>query len=151
MKWAAPRGLALTKIKKIGDSPQLNKKKEGDMSRAAKSIFYFGIYVILLGLILVLIPNFLLNIFNVPETDEVWIRVVGMLIIFIGYYYIRAATKEEGMTKFFRWTVHTRSLVIVYFIIFALLNLVKPTLILFGGIDLIGAIWTGLALRSSSS
>ena len=73
-----------------------------------------------------------------------------MLLIFIGYYYIRAGTNEEGMTRFFRWTIHTRSLVIVYLSIFALLNLVKPIIILFGGIDLIGAIWTALALRSSS-
>ena len=99
------------------------------MSRAAKSLFCFGIYVILLGLTLVLVPNFLLKIFNVPETDEVWIRVVGMLLIFIGYYYIRAGTNEEGMTRFFRWTIHTRSLVIVYLSIFALLNLVKPIII----------------------
>ena len=121
------------------------------MSKTAKTIFYFGIYIILLGLILMVIPNVLLTIFTIPATTEVWIRVVGMLVFLLGYYYIRAARNEEGMTKFFRWTVHTRSSVIVFFIIFVALGFVKPILILFGVIDLFGAIWTGITLRSSTS
>ena len=85
------------------------------MSRAAKSVFFFGIYVILFGVILVVAPNVLLKIFYVPETSEVWIRVVGMLVLFLGYFYIRASTNIEGSTKFFRWTIYTRSSVIVFF------------------------------------
>lgn len=79
------------------------------MSRAAKSVFFFGIYVISLGVFLVVAPNVLLKLFGVPETSEVWIRVVGVVVLLIGYYYVRAATNEEGMTKFFRWTIYTRS------------------------------------------
>lgn len=119
------------------------------MSRAAKSVFVFGIYVISLGVFLVVAPNVLLKIFNIPETSEVWIRVVGMLVLIIGYYYVRAATNEEGLTKFFRWTIFARSTVIVFFTVFVLLNYVKPILILFGVFDLAGAIWTALALRST--
>jgi len=126
-------------------------KGEKEMSKTAKTIFYFGIYIILLGLILMVIPNVLLTIFTIPATTEVWIRVAGMLVFLLGYYYIRAARNEEGMTKFFRWTVHTRSSVIVFFIIFVALGFVKPILILFGVIDLLGAIWTGITLRSSTS
>ncbi|MGD2245980.1 MAG: hypothetical protein PVI11_05480 [Candidatus Aminicenantes bacterium] len=121
------------------------------MSRTAKSIFFFGIYVILLGVSLVVIPNVLLRVFHVPETSEVWIRVVGMLIILIGYFYVRAAASKEGMTKFFQWTVHTRSAVFIFLIVFVLLNFVKPIIILFGVIELAGAVWTGLSLRSSPS
>jgi len=123
--------------------------EEGKMSRAAKSIFYFGIYVLLLGGILIVAPNVLLNIFKVPETSEVWIRVAGVMVLLIGYYYVRAATDEKGLTKFFRWTIYTRSSVIVFFSIFVLLNYVQPILILFGVFDLAGAIWTALALRST--
>ena len=118
------------------------------MSRAAKSIFFFGIYVISLGVLLVVAPNVLLRFFSVPETSEVWIRVVGVVVLLIGYYYVRAAIDNKGMTKFFRWTIYTRSSVIVFFTVFVLLNYVKPTLILFGVFDLAGAIWTALALRS---
>lgn len=120
------------------------------MSRAARSLFFFGIYVISLGVFLVVAPNVLLKFFSVPETSEVWIRVVGVVVLLIGYYYVRAATNEEGLTNFFRWTIYTRSSVIVFFTVFVLLNYIKPTLILFGVIDLAGAIWTALALRSST-
>ncbi len=50
------------------------------MSKSAKSVLVFSIYMFSLGLILVLFPNLLLNIFSVPETNEVWIRVVGVLV-----------------------------------------------------------------------
>jgi len=119
------------------------------MNRVAKSIFIFGIYLLLLGTTLVVVPNVLLKIFNVPETSEVWIRIVGMLILFLGYFYIRASTDTEGSMSFIRWTNITRPLVIVFLTVFVLLNYVKPILILFGVIDLAAALWTALALRST--
>jgi len=112
------------------------------MSKVAWSIFVFGIYVILLGIILMVIPNVILSIFGIPATSEVWIRVVGMLGFLIGYYYIRASRHEKEMIVFYRWTVHARSSVIIFFIIFVAFGLVKPILILFGVADLLAAIWT---------
>lgn len=55
------------------------------------------------------------------------------------------------MTDFFRWTVFLRSTVIVFFAIFVLLGFAGPPLVLFGVVDLLGAIWTGLALRSAKA
>lgn len=121
------------------------------MSKAALSMFVFGIYVILLGIILMVVPNALLAIFGLPETTEVWIRVVGMLVFLIGYYYIRASRNEKEMISFYRWTVHARSSVIIFFIIFVAFGFVKPILILFGVIDLLAAIWTWKTLRTEAS
>ena len=112
------------------------------MSKAAFSMFVFGIYVILLGIILMVVPNVLLSIFGLPTTTEVWVRVVGMLVFLIGYYYIRASRNEKEMINFYRWTVHARSSVIIFFIIFVAFGLVKPILILFGIVDLLAAVWT---------
>jgi uncharacterized membrane protein YesL len=53
------------------------------------------------------------------------------------------------MIGFFRWTVQARAVVIVFFVAFVFLGWVKPVLIIFGAIDLAGAIWTFMALRSS--
>ena len=117
------------------------------MNKSTLSIFVFGLYLIALGMILVVIPNSLLEIFQVPSTNEVWIRVDGMLVFLLGIYYILAARKE--MIDFFLWTVYLRPLVILFFIAFVLLDFVSPMLILFGVVDLLGAIWTGLALRAS--
>jgi len=115
------------------------------MSKSALSMFVFGIYAAVLGIMMIAIPNFLLKISR-TSTTEVWIRVAGLLLLYLGFYYTQAARKE--MTDFFRWTVYTRSTVIVFFAAFVLLGLTRPLLIMFGVIDLLGAIWTGLALRS---
>lgn len=115
------------------------------MSNPAKSMFAFGIYLTCLGFVLVALPRIAFVVFGLPGAEGVWIRVVGMLLLFFAFFCIQSARKE--VTEFFRWSVYTRSLVIVFFTAFVLLGLVSPILILFGLIDLSGAIWTGLTLR----
>ena len=117
------------------------------MSKSSLSIFVFGLYLAILGIVLVVTPNFLLGMFFMPSTTEVWIRVVGVLVLFIAFYYIQTARKR--MRDFFILTVYTRSSLIIFFAAFVLLGLASPPLILFGVVDLLGAIWTGLALKSS--
>ena len=116
------------------------------MSKGARSIFVFGLYLAVLGIALLAVPNLLLELFFLPSTTEVWVRVVGMLVLFLGFYYIQAARKE--MTDFVRWTLYPRSTVILFFAAFVLLGYAKPPLILFGVVDMLGVIWTGLALRT---
>jgi hypothetical protein len=117
------------------------------MSRPATSILVFAVYMLGLGLILLIAPNALLGLFGLPATSEVWIRVVGMLVLLLSFYYFQAARHE--LRLFFRWSVYARASVIVFFIAFVLLDFVSPVLILFGVIDLLGAIWTALALRAA--
>lgn len=119
------------------------------MSKSARSIFVFGLYVAVLGIIMLVAPNLLFRTFSRTSTTEVWIRVVGLLLLYLGFYYTQAARKE--MTDFFRWTVYTRSTVIVFFAAFVLLGFANPPLIMFGVVDLLGAIWTGLALWSAKT
>lgn len=116
------------------------------MSKSARSLFVFSIYLFVLGPILIVIPNFLLGLFKFPETNEVWVRVVGMLVFFLGYYYFQTSMNE--MKKFFQWTVYSRTGVLIFFIVFVLLDFAPPILILFGFIDAVAALWTHLALRS---
>ncbi len=116
------------------------------MSKAARSVFVFGLYLAVLGIVLLLVPNVLLALFFLPTTTEVWVRVVGMLVLFLGFYYTQAARKE--MKDFIRWTMYPRSTVILFFAAFVLMDLARPALILFGVADLLGVLWTGLALRS---
>ena len=119
------------------------------MSRAAVSLFVFGIYLLLLGSVLTIVPNALLALFGLPPTHDVWIRVVAMLVLILGCYDVLAARAE--LTPFFRWSVWLRGSVIVFFAVFVGLGLVKPVLLLFGLVDLAAAAWTALALRSDRS
>jgi hypothetical protein len=116
------------------------------MSKSSVSIFVFGIYLVVLGLILISVPNFILNLLGMPSTEEVWIRVVAVLVLILGFFHIQAG--RTNLAPFFRWSVIARSSLIAFFTVFALLNLAKPAIILFGVIDLAGAIWTILAIRS---
>src|SRR5215217_1237416 len=117
------------------------------MSNAAKSILVHGIYLLGLGVVLVTIPNVPLKIFGLPETNEVWIRVVGMMSLVLGYYFVQAARKE--LTDFFRSTLLTRSAAIVFFVAFVVLGFAPVNLILLIAVDPIFIIWTAMALRSS--
>jgi len=117
------------------------------MTQAAKSILIFGIYVILLGIILVVAPNVLLGVFGVAPTTEVWIRVLGVVVGILGFFYIQAA--RNGLTPFFRATIYARTVVLISLIVVAVLGLMKPILVLFGVIDFLGGVWTGMALRES--
>mgnify|MGYP001066186510 CR=1 FL=1 len=119
------------------------------MSKAAKSILVFGVYMAVTGLGFLVIPNILLDLFGFPTTDEPWIRVVGLLVLILAFYYIQAA--RQDVEAVFRWSLYCRPAAFVVFTSFVLLGLAKPMLILFGVIDLLGAIWTGLALRSSDA
>lgn len=116
------------------------------MSRTAFSVKAFGIYLLLLGLCLVIVPNLLLGVFGMPRTEEVWIRVLGVVVFNIGVYYWFAAKGES--LEAFRATVYTRVIVLPLFIAFVVLGLASPVLILFGVADFAGAVWTWLSMRA---
>jgi hypothetical protein len=118
------------------------------MSRTAFSIQAFGVYLLALGVGLILVPNLLLGLFRLPPTSDVWIRVVGVVVLGEGIYYW-AAARSEAM-GFFRATLVARPLVLVAFAAFAALGLASPLLVLFGLTDAAGALWTWLALRSEA-
>ena len=117
------------------------------MTPATKSMYYFAIYLLVLGVTLIVSPNALLSMVQLPETNEVWIRVVGVLAFNIGIYYFYMAPVNN--TVFLALTAYVRASIIVWFTLFVLLGWVSPMLILFGVVDLLGAIWTFTALRKS--
>ncbi len=119
------------------------------MSRTATSVFVFAVYLYLLGFILVVTPGTLLRLFRFPAADGLWIRVVGMLVIILGFYYSHAARAE--LRPFFVWTVIGRVSVLLFFMAFVVAGFAPPVLILFGVIDFAAAMWTLLAIRSESS
>jgi len=117
------------------------------MSRAARSILVFGVYIVILGLLLVALPNVVLGQFGFPDAREPWIRVLGVVVVVLGLYYVQAARQE--VVAFFRWTIWGRTGILAGFVMLVLAGLAKPALILFGAVDAAGAAWTALELRSS--
>jgi len=118
-------------------------------TKSARSMLAFSVYLFPLGGILIVAPNTLLGVFGLPGTSEVWIRVVGMLVLVLGFYYSQAARRE--VTEFFRLSVVGRSAVLLFFIAFVIAGFAPPVLILFGVIDFLAAMWTAFALKSETA
>ena len=118
------------------------------MSKAAFSAKVFAIYLFIVGPVLVVAPNFLLAIFRIAPTADVWIRVVGVTAFMIGVYVWVAA--KHDIKPFLEASVYTRTAVCVLFAAFVVLELASPMLILFGLVDLAGGVWTWFALRADA-
>ena len=116
------------------------------MSKTAFSIKASCCYIIALGLALVVVPNLLLAALRMPPTSEVWIRVLGMVVINFGIFFWVAAQTEA--VALFRATLYVRPLVLAWLAAFVLLGLAPPQLLVFGVIEAAGALWTWLALRA---
>jgi len=114
------------------------------MTPAARSLQVFGVYLLVLAVGLVLAPNVLLALFGMPPTQEVWIRVLGLLVGIVGAYDVIMAVRS--LSPLYMSTVVARVLVFVAFSVFALLAMAPPQLVIFGVIDLLGALWTWRAL-----
>ena len=117
------------------------------MNPAAKSVYYFGFYLYAVALTLIFVPDFFLETLKMPPTNEVWIRVVGVLAFCIGYYYHRSGAAND--VQFCKRTITMRVFVCIAFTAFVLLKYVSPVLVVFGIVDLLGALWTWSALRKS--
>ena len=115
------------------------------MKKSSTSLLVFGVYLIGMGMGLVFMPNVVLGTLGLPGTDEVWPHVVGALALVLAFYYISAARAD--LRLFAQWTVPARIGVFVIFTAFVFAGLVGPILIMLGSVDLLGALWTGWALK----
>lgn len=118
------------------------------MSKSAFSLMTYSIYLVGAGLVLVFNPNLMLSIFHTAQTNEVWIRIVGMVVVIIGSLDFMAARSE--LMIFIRWSVYARFSVPLFFTSFILLGYTSPTpiLIFIGVLDAIAAAWTAISLRT---
>jgi hypothetical protein len=115
------------------------------MNNVKTSIFVFGTYVVAVGLSFLFVPNMVLSVFALPATNEVWIRVLGLLALALGLYYVQASRDDNR--AFYAMTLWGRVVFAVGLIAIALLTPNHMQLILFALIDLAGAGWTWYASR----
>ncbi|MEN8250839.1 MAG: hypothetical protein ABFS32_18045, partial [Bacteroidota bacterium] len=114
------------------------------MSPVAISLFTFALYVEIMGILLAIIPNKILPLFKEPKTDEPWVRILGIILMALGFYYIVAAQNE--ITVIFWASVVARYGAFVGFSLLVITKKARPTLIGFAIIDALGATWTLLVM-----
>jgi len=115
------------------------------VSRAARTVFAFGIYCLAVGAVLILVPNLFLSALGLEPTREPFIRALGVVVMTLGFYYLAAARAEA--VAFFRWTVWGRLFVLAAFSGLVVAGTAPAVLILFGAVDAGAGLWTALALR----
>jgi hypothetical protein len=116
------------------------------MSKVAKSVYVFGVYLVVAGAGFLFVPNLVLGTMGVPPTTEVWIRVLGLVVAILGIYYIAAA--RSGATLYFRVSVWVRLAFLAATVALVALGLAPLPIVGFGIVDALGALWTGLSLRA---
>ena len=116
------------------------------MSRAAKSVLAFSIIFINGGLTLLLAPQFALSFLGFSVMELLFPRFVGMTMLVLAYYYARAAL--DGLTEFFKWTVHMRLMGVIFYIAFVVLDIAPTAVLSFTLMDFLGALWTQWALMA---
>jgi hypothetical protein len=116
------------------------------MTSAARSIFIYAIYTFGLGGTLLIAPNLPLPIFGLPQANEVWIRVAGMTVIFLGIFYMIAALNEYR--QIFVASIAIRFAVPLIFAGFAIAGFTQWNIILLTPFDVLFAIWTLVSLRA---
>jgi hypothetical protein len=118
------------------------------MTRVARSVYSFGVYLVSLGAVLIASPNTLLTVVRLPTTTEPWIHVLGVAVLGMGLLFLASARAEQ--TPFFRASVGVRLIAFASLVGLALVNIAPPLVAAFGLADLAGALWTFAALRKSA-
>lgn len=116
------------------------------MSRPARSLFIFGIYVVLVAIAFLAIPERLIALLQFPPATVGWARVLGLLALVIGSYDIVGARAES--VPYMRASVWIRCGFAAGTFILVALGQMPVTLIPLGASDIAGALWTAFALRA---
>ncbi len=110
------------------------------MNSTTLSVFVWGIYVILSGFMLLVFPRATLSLFGHEAPKDHWVRVVGILALSLGYFYIVAAQNE--LESLYWASLFARFAGFLGFAALVVFKKAKPKIILFGIIDVLGALWT---------
>ena len=116
------------------------------MLTPASTIKAFGAYAMGTGIALMLAPHLLLGLFGLAPPQEIWIRVLGALALVLGVYYW--AMGVAGAQAFFRASIWGRLLFCALCAALVVGAQAPWILLLFGAVDVAGAVWTAWALRA---
>lgn len=116
------------------------------MTRAGRSLFVFGIYVLLAGVAFLATPRTVIALLHLPPATLGWARMVGLLALVIGSYDVVSA--RAGFAAYVKASVWIRFAFAIGVTIVVACGEMPPPVLLLAAIDAAGATWTALALRA---
>ena len=120
----------------------------GQFKATARSLYVFAGYVVAMGTVLLAAPRIILPLFGLPTDGEVWIRLLGFVLVCSSVYYIGAA--KLRFVPFAKWTVYTRAAAPVVVAILILTGVAPWHMVSFGIVDGLGGLWTWLTLKQDA-
>ncbi len=118
------------------------------MTYSAKTLYYFAIYVLFTGLLLVAIPGTFTSLLHLPEIPEGWARILGLLVLVIGVYDYSIAKNE--LAVLIQLSVYTRLMFACGILLLIVFSQMPMEALPLGLIDAGTAVWTFMALKSES-
>lgn len=114
------------------------------MSSSRISIFSWSIYILATAAALLLVPDNFTDLFGLDATDEIWIRVAGVIAGVLGIFYLGAAIHRARWMYWYSVPARIGSGVAL-----AILAVTEGVWQLWGfaTMDILGAGWTFVALR----
>ena len=119
------------------------------MSRAARSLFAFSIYVLVASLSFLAAPATMVDLLRLPPASDGWVRVVGLLALVIGAYDLVGS--RAGLLPYIRASVWVRFGFAAGVVLVVASGQMPASLLVFGAIDAAGATWTALALKGEGT
>ena len=116
------------------------------MSRAGRSFFWFGFWVLACGLSLALFPGLLLEAAAMAVSSDIMLRVFGVVLVYMAVFYF-VAGRGGGCEALYRASVFTRFSAPIVIGLIVVLVKANPLVVGFTAMDAIGALWTAVALR----
>jgi hypothetical protein len=104
-------------------------------------------YMIGMGLSFLFIPNLFLSLVGLPETDEIWIRILGLLALVLNMYYYNAI--RHNTVTFARASMWGRLIFCAGIAVLAVLFSL-PIIIAFAAFEAGLALWTMWTLRQAA-
>lgn len=118
------------------------------MTKSAKSLYYFGFYVLLTGIIISIFPGMFISLLKLPEIPTGWARVIGLLAIVIGCYDI--LNGRNNVTPLIMASVYVRLFFFAGILLLVISGQMTKAILPLGIIDMLGALWTALLLKKEA-
>ncbi|MEP7133565.1 MAG: hypothetical protein ABI904_01410 [Chloroflexota bacterium] len=120
------------------------------MDVAALTMMIFGVLIVGMGMTGLMVPHFLLAMlgFSSSPTTQIFVMASSQASLAMGLYYILAAVHETRL--FFQWSVPMRIFNFMVFTSMVLLGIAPSQWLLVAGLELAGALATGMALASKN-
>ena len=115
------------------------------MTQAGRSLFIFGFYPLIMGVLFITVPGLLVSLLGLPPLVYGWAAVLGLMALSIGTYHI--ANGARYVLPYIETTIYARAAFALGLVLLIVTGQLPPIVLGLAAIDAIGAFWTWRRLQ----